>query len=168
MMTPTSWKKSIAGETYSPAIPKGGIDGPLSELRSATREKPGNQGTGNQGTDGTLTDFFAAQNGMACCPCGDWISFASPPRSYAKGYHSAADARLSSARTHSWPDLQGRNVHPSHWRVITVVPLPSSVLIKVTRRAYFSATETPDAKSFVRNILSISSLKPKILARSRV
>ena len=40
--------------------------------------------------------------------------------------------------------------------------------IKLTRRAYLSATEPPDAKSFVRNILSISSLKPKILARSRM
>jgi hypothetical protein len=46
--------------------------------------------------------------------------------------------------------------------------LPSSVLIKRTRRAYLSTTEPPDAKSFVRNILSISSLKPKILARSRL
>jgi hypothetical protein len=45
---------------------------------------------------------------------------------------------------------KGGNVHPSHGRVIAVLSLPSSVLIKLTRRAYLSATEPPDAKSFVR------------------
>jgi len=63
---------------------------------------------------------------------------------------------------------KGRNGHSSHWCVVTVLSLPASVLIKLTRWAYLPVTEPPDAKSFVRNILPISSLKPKILARSRV
>jgi hypothetical protein len=51
------------------------------------------------------------------------------------------------ARTRSSPDPEGCNVHPSHWHVITVLSLPSSVAIKLTRWAYLSATEPPDAKS---------------------
>ena len=54
------------------------------------------------------------------------------------------------------------------WRVTTVLSSASGVLIKVTRRAYLPVTEFPSAKSFVRNILSISSLKAKILVLLRL
>jgi hypothetical protein len=59
-------------------------------------------------------------------------------------------------------------VHRSHSSVTQVLYGAATDPIYLTRRAYLLGTVIPDAKSFVRNILSISSLKAKILVLSYV
>ena len=84
------------------------------------------------------------------------------------GHHTKTKAAPPSRTfTHEKPTRR------RHCSPITFLRDPSPIRspmdpIYLTRRAYLLGTVIPDAKSFVRNILSISSLKPKILVLSHV
>ncbi len=59
-------------------------------------------------------------------------------------------------------------VHPSHLSVTQFLSHSPLNPIYLTRWAYLPGTTVPDTKSFVQNILPISSLKPKILVLSHL